>query len=143
VSAELICDGYHVHPAMCAVAIAAKGPSRVMAISDGTSGSGLPVGSMGLLGGQSIHVRDMAAFLDDGTLAGSTLTMDRGFRNLVTMMRQSIVDAALMCSTTPANQLGLTDLGRISEGAQADVTVLSRNFEVARTFVAGSQVWPV
>ena len=143
VSAELICDGYHVHPAMCAVAIAAKGPARVMAISDGTSGSGLPVGSMGLLGGQSIHVRDMAAFLDDGTLAGSTLTMDRGFRNLVTMMRQSIVDAELMCSTTPANQLGLPDLGRISEGAQADVTVLSRDFEVVRTFVAGSQVWPV
>ena len=142
VSAELICDGYHVHPAMCAVAIAAKGPTRVMAISDGTSGSGLPVGSIGRLGGQSIHVRDMAAFLDDGTLAGSTLTMDRGFRNLVTTMRQSIVDAALMCSTTPANQLGLPELGRISEGAQADLTVLDRDFQVVRTFVLGQQVWP-
>jgi N-acetylglucosamine-6-phosphate deacetylase len=143
VSAELICDGYHVHPAICAVAIAAKGPSRVMAISDGTSGSGLPVGSVSRLGGQSIHVRDMAAFLDDGTLAGSTLTMDLGFRNLVTTMRQSIVDAALMCSTTPANQLGLADLGRIAEGAQADITVLNRDFQVVRTFVAGVQVWKV
>jgi N-acetylglucosamine-6-phosphate deacetylase len=143
VSAELICDGYHVHPAMCAVAIAAKAPSRIMAISDGTSGSGLSAGSIARLGGQSIHVRDMAAFLDDGTLAGSTLTMDRGFKNLVTMMRQSIVDAALMCSTTPANQLGLADLGRISEGAQGDVTVLDRDFQVVRTFVAGQQVWPV
>ena len=143
VSAELICDGYHVHPAMCSVAIAAKGPSRVMAISDGTAGSGLPVGSISRLGGQSIHVRDMAAFLDDGTLAGSTLTMDRGFRNLVTTMRQSIVDAALMCSTTPANQLGLADLGRISEGALGDVTVLDRDFQVVRTFVGGAQVWPV
>jgi N-acetylglucosamine-6-phosphate deacetylase len=143
VAAELICDGYHVHPAMCAVAIAAKGPSRVMAISDGTSGSGLPVGSISRLGGQSIHVRDMAAFLDDGTLAGSTLTMDRGFWNLVTTMRQSIVDAALMCSTTPANQLGLADLGRISEGAQGDITVLGRDFQVIRTFVAGTQVWPL
>jgi N-acetylglucosamine-6-phosphate deacetylase len=143
VSAELICDGYHVHPAMCSVAIAAKGPSRVMAISDGTAGSGLPVGSISSLGGQSIHVRDMAAFLDDGTLAGSTLTMDRGFRNLVTTMRQSIVDAALMCSTTPANQLGLADLGRISEGALGDVTVLDRDFQVVRTFIAGQQVWPV
>ena len=143
VSAELICDGYHVHPAICSVAIAAKGPSRVMAISDGTSGSGLPVGSISRLGGQSIHVRDMAAFLDDGTLAGSTLTMDRGFRNLVTTMRQSIVDAALMCSTTPANQLGLAELGRISEGAQADLTVLDRDFQVVRTFVGGVQVWPV
>jgi N-acetylglucosamine-6-phosphate deacetylase len=143
VSAELICDGYHVHPAICSVAIAAKGPSRVMAISDGTAGSGLPVGSISRLGGQSIHVRDMAAFLDDGTLAGSTLTMDRGFRNLVTTMRQSIVDAALMCSTTPANQLGLADLGRISEGAEGDVTVLDRDFQVVRTLIAGQQVWPV
>ena len=142
VTAELICDGYHVHPAMCAMAIAAKGPSRMIAISDGTSGSGLPSGSMARLGGQAIHVREQAAFLDDGTLAGSTLTMNRGFRNLVTTLRQSLIDAALMCSTTPANQLGLGDRGRISEGSLADLTVLDRDFEVVRTFVGGMQVWP-
>lgn len=142
VAAELICDGYHVHPAMCAVAIAAKGPSRVMAITDATSGSGQPVGSTGRLGGQTIHVRDQAAFLDDGTLAGSTLTMDRAFQNLVTTFRQSLLDAALMCSTTPARQLGLGDLGRIAEGAQADLVVLGRDFRVVRTFVAGAEVWP-
>ena len=142
VAAELICDGYHVHPAMCAVAIAAKGPSGVMAITDATSGAGQPVGSIGLLGGQTIHVRDQAAFLDDGTLAGSTLTMDRAFQNVVTTFRQSVVAAALMCSTTPARQLGLGDLGRIREGAQADLVVLDRDFRVVRTFVAGSEVWP-
>ena len=141
VAAELICDGYHVHPSMCAVAIAAKGPSRVMAITDGTSGSGLPLGSTGSLGGQAIHVRDSAAFLDDGTLAGSTLTMDRAFRNLVTLLGQSVVDAVTMCSTTPARQLGLGDLGRIAEGAQADLMVIDRDFRVVRTFVAGRQVW--
>lgn len=142
VSAELICDGYHVHPAMCAVAIGAKGPSRVMAITDATSGAGQPVGSAAVLGGQTIHVRDEAAFLDDGTLAGSTLTMDRAFRNLVTAFGQSVNDAALMCSTTPARQLGLGQLGRIAEGAQADVVVLDRDFRVVRTFVGGTQVWP-
>ena len=142
VTAELICDGYHVHPAMCAVAIAAKGPAGVMAISDATSGAGQPVGSTGLLGGQTIHVRDEAAFLDDGTLAGSTLTMDRAFRNVVTTLRQSVVAAALMCSTTPARQLGRTDLGRIGEGAWADLVVLDRDFRVVRTFVAGAEVWP-
>ena len=141
VAAELICDGYHVHPSMCAVAIAAKGPSRVMAITDGTSGSGLPLGSIGSLGGQAIHVRDSAAFLDDGTLAGSKLTMDRAFRNLVTLLGQPVVDAAVMCATTPAVQLGFSDLGRISEGAQADLVVLDREFRVVRTFIAGQQVW--
>lgn len=142
VAAELICDGYHVHPSMCAVAIAAKGPSRVMAITDGTSGAGQPVGWTGSLGGQAIHVRDSAAFLDDGTLAGSTLTMDRAFRNLVTRLGQSVMDAVTMCSTTPARQLGLSDLGRIGEGAQADLVVIDREFRVVRTFVAGGQVWP-
>jgi N-acetylglucosamine-6-phosphate deacetylase len=142
VTAELICDGYHVHPSMCQVAIAAKGPSRMMAVSDGTAGSGLPAGSTARLGGQVIHVRGQAAFLDDGTLAGSTLTMDRGFRNLVTTMGRSVADAALMCSTTPANQLGLPDLGRIAGGALGDLTVLDRDFQVVRTFVGGQQVWP-
>ena len=141
-AAELICDGYHVHPAMCAVAITAKGVSRIMAITDGTAGSGQASGSTALLGGQTIHIRESAAFLDDGTLAGSTLTMDRAFKNLVTMMGQSVVDAAAMCATTPAAQLGLKDVGRIAEGAQADLVVLDRDFRVVRTFVAGAQVWP-
>ena len=143
IAAELICDGFHVHPAMCRVAIAAKGSSRMMAITDGTSGSGQPVGSTGRLGGQTIHVRDVAAFLDDGTLAGSTLTMDRAFRNLVTTLQQPVADAALMCSTTPADQLGLGDHGRISEGAIADLVVLDREFRVVRTFIDGTQVWPL
>ena len=80
---------------MCAVAIAAKGPTRVMAITDATSGAGLPVGATSALGGQTIHVRDQAAFLDDGTLAGSTLTMDRAFQNIVTMFGRSLHDAVL------------------------------------------------
>src|SRR5688572_24702561 len=94
ITPELICDGYHVHPAMCRVAIAAKRPANIMAITDGTAGSGQPVGSQGRLGGRAIHVRDDAAFLDDGTLAGSTLTMDRAFRIIVTMFRRTLVDAA-------------------------------------------------
>ncbi len=140
VATELICDGYHVHPVMCAVAIAAKGPTRVMAITDGTSGSGQPAGWAGSLGGQTIHVRESAAFLDDGTLAGSTLTMDRAFGNLV-RMGQPVVDAAAMCSATPADQLGLRDVGRIAEGAQADLVVLDRDFRVLRTYVGGVEVW--
>ena len=129
VVAELICDGFHVHPAMCAVAIAAKGPQRVMAITDATSGAGLAVGSTALLGGQTIHVRERAAFLDDGTLAGSTLTMDRAFQNVVDDVRPVAARMPLlMCSTTPAGQLGLAGLGRISEGALADLVVLDRDF---------------
>src|SRR4030095_8960323 len=95
---ELICDGHHVHPSMCRVAMAAKGPQGVMAITDATAGARLSAGSTARLGGQVIEVRDRAAFLKDGTLAGSTLTMDRAFRNVVTSFGGSLDDAALVCS---------------------------------------------
>jgi N-acetylglucosamine-6-phosphate deacetylase len=141
VVAELICDGYHVHPAMCRVAIASKGTAGIAAITDGTGGSGLASGSYARLGGRRIRVTDDAAVLDDGTLAGSTLTMDRAFRMIVAVLGQSVVDAAIMCSTTPARQLGLTGFGVIAEGAVADVTVLDRGFRVVRTFIDGREAW--
>ena len=141
VTAELICDGYHVHPAMSRVAINAKGVHGVMAITDGTAGCGLPPGSTARLGGQSIRVSDTAAVLDDGTLAGSTLTMDRAFRNIVTLFDASITDAAVMCATTPARALGLTGFGVIAEGNVADLVVLDRAFRVSRTFINGEETY--
>jgi N-acetylglucosamine-6-phosphate deacetylase len=141
VTPELISDGYHVHPAVCAMAIAAKGARNVMAITDGTAGSGQPIGSAATLGGRAIHVRGEAAFLDDGTLAGSTLTMDGAFRNIVTGFRRSLVDAAWMCSTTPARQLGLTERGRVEVGAAADLVILDRDLRVVMTFIDGEAVW--
>ena len=141
VKAELICDGFHVHAAMSRLAIAAKGVDGVMAITDGTAGSGLPPGSMTRLGGRPIRVSDQAALLDDGTLAGSTLTMDRAFRNVVTMFHASIVQAAIVCSTTPARALGLTRFGVIAEGNVADLVVLDRAFGVVRTFIDGEEVF--
>ena len=141
VNAELICDGFHVHPAMCRVAIAAKGVHGVMAITDGTGGSGLAPGSAARLGGRSIRVSNQAAVLDDGTLAGSILTMDRAFRNIVTMFHASIAEAAIMCSTTPARAVGLTGFGVIAEGTVADIVVLDRAFRVARTFIDGEEIY--
>ena len=141
VRAELICDGFHVHPAMSRLAIAAKGVDGVMAITDGTAGGGLPPGTMTRLGGRSIRVSDRAAVLEDGTLAGSTLTMDRAFRNIVTMFRSSITEAAILCSTSPARALALTGLGVIAEGNVADLVVLDRAFRVTHTFIDGEQVY--
>jgi N-acetylglucosamine-6-phosphate deacetylase len=143
IAAELICDGYHVHPAMCRLAVAAKGPQSVMAITDGTAASGLPVGSFARLGGRRIEARGEAAFLEEGTLAGSTLTMDRAFRMLVTRFGSSVVEAATMCSTTPARELGLTGFGVIAVGAVADIVVLDRGFRVVRTLIGGEQAGPV
>ena len=141
VTVELICDGYHVHPSMCRVAVAAKGPEGVMAITDATAGAGLPSGSVARLGGRTIQVRAQAAFLEDGTLAGSTLTMDQAFRNVVNDVGGSLVDAAMLCSTSPARALGLSGFGVLAEGCAADLTILDRAFRVVRTLIAGHEVW--
>ena len=141
ITAELICDGFHVHPAMCRLAIAAKTVDGVMAITDGTAGAGMTPGSFTRLGGRTIRVSDRAALLEDGTLAGSTLTMDRAFRNIVSMFDRSITEAAVMCSTTPARAMGLARFGVIAEGNVADLVILDRAFRVRRTLIGGETVY--
>lgn len=141
VAAEIIGDGAHVHPAVIRVAIAAKGAQRVMAITDGTADSGLPRGSCARLGGRRITVAD-TALLDDGTLAGSVATMDRVFSTLVTRAGQSLVDAATVCATTPARELGLARQGAIVPGYLADLTVLTSSLTVAQTWIGGVRTSP-
>jgi N-acetylglucosamine-6-phosphate deacetylase len=141
VAAELICDGVHVHPAVLRAAIAAKSPARVMAITDATAASGLAEGGFATLGGQRITVRGSAAYLDDGTLAGSVLTMDRAFELLVSRVGLTLVDAATICSTTPARELGLVGHGVIAQDAVADLVVLDPQFSVVQTYIAGRLVY--
>jgi N-acetylglucosamine-6-phosphate deacetylase len=140
VAAELICDCVHVHPAAMRFAIAAKGASRVMAITDATAGAGLPPGARATIGGRAITVRE-TAYLDDGTIAGSVLTMDRAFERLVGRVGLSPIDAALLCATTPARELGLHGHGVIAAGAAADLTVLDRTYKVAQTWIDGVLVY--
>ena len=140
VAAEIVCDGVHVHPTMIRMAIAAKRPERVMAITDGTAGAGLPTGAETVLGGRRITVRN-AAYLDDGTIAGSVLTMDQAFAVAVNSVGLSLPEAAVICSTTPAREMGLTGFGVIATGAMADIAVLDRTLRVVRTYIGGRQVY--
>jgi N-acetylglucosamine-6-phosphate deacetylase len=131
----------HVHPAMLRLAIAAKHPSRVFAITDGTAAAGLAAGARASLGGRTITARGDAAYLDDGTLAGSVLTMDRAFRTLITQVGVSWVDAVALCGTTPARELGLVGFGVVTENAAADLVVLDTHFAVVQTYVGGQLVY--
>ena len=139
-TAEVVCDGVHVHPAVVKMALAIKRPSGIMAITDGTAGAGLRQGARTSISGRPITVRD-AAYLDDGTLAGSVLTMDRAFAKLTTEMKVSLVDACRICSTTPAEALGLQGTGGIVEGWAADLVLLERDFSPRATYIAGERVW--
>jgi N-acetylglucosamine-6-phosphate deacetylase len=141
VAVEVICDGKHVHPAMVRFAIEAKGLDRVMAITDGTAGAGLPDGSRHVIGGYPITVRDSAAYLDDGTLAGSALTFDGAFRVLVSMVGLSLGEASRLCSANPAREMGLADRGTVAPGLLADLVALDRSLHVARAWVGGREAF--
>ena len=141
VAAEIICDGVHVHPALVRAAIAAKRPSRVMAITDATAAAGLPIGGRASLGGHPITAAESTAVLEDGTIAGSVTSMDRVFRLLVSAVGLSPVDAATLCATTPARELGLVGFGVLAPDAVADLVVLDANFAVVQTYVGGQLVY--
>ncbi len=139
VMAELICDGHHVHPGVVALTLATKGVDRVMAITDGTAASGLPVGTRATLGGQPIVAGERSAHLEDGTLAGSRVTMDEAFRVLLHEVRVPLATAVRLCATTPANQLGLTHQGRLSVGMHADVVAIDAEGRVRYTWIGGQR----
>lgn len=141
VRAELIGDGIHVHPALMRTTMAAKGAARVLAITDGTAASGLPRGSRARLGTLSITAADVAR-LDDGGFGGSVLTMDRAFATLVRTCGCSLAQAARMCATTPAEDLRLTEQGRIDVGCVADFAVLDEDLSVAETWITARRAWP-
>ena len=122
-------------------AIAAKRPSRTLAITDGTAVSGMPAGSHGAIGGRPIVAGSEMAMLEDGTIAGSVVTMDRVFQMLTGPVGLSLVDAATMCSTTPARELGLVGHGLLAPDAAADLVVLDATFTVVQTYVGGNLVY--
>jgi len=136
VSAEIICDGHHVHPSLVALAIRAKSISRVMAITDGTAAAGLPVGARARLGDQTIIAGQTTALLENGTLAGSTLTMDGAFRMLISIGLNAW-EASRLCSGTACEALGLQRMGAIAAGNHADLVVMDRSYQVKQTWVAG------
>ena len=141
VMCEIVGDGWHVHPALMAVAIRAKGRGGVAAITDAVAVTGLPPGATGRLGDHAIRVGARWAELADGTIAGSITTMDAVFRRLVTELGLSVVDAAHLTSTTPATAVGRHDLGRLVVGHPADLVVLDRHFRPWQTWVGGRCAW--
>jgi N-acetylglucosamine-6-phosphate deacetylase len=142
VAAEIICDGHHVHPSLVSTAIRLKSASRMMAITDATAAAGLARGAKARLGDQTIVAGEHTALLEDGTLAGSILTMDASFRMLVNRVGLSLPDASRMCATTPAAAMKVAEIGSIATGKWADLAVLGRDLRVVQTYLAGEPLNP-
>jgi N-acetylglucosamine-6-phosphate deacetylase len=118
--AEIIPDLLHVHPG--AIRAALRAIPGLFCVTDATSAAGMPDGDY-RLGRQTVTKCLGGVRLADGTLAGSTLTMDQALRNLVGI-GLSLQDAAARVSTHAANYLRLPDRGRLQVGAVADIVVL-------------------
>jgi N-acetylglucosamine-6-phosphate deacetylase len=136
ITAGIIPDGVHTHPAMVRLAIAAKGVDRMLLVSDMMSAAGLAPGTYGL-GGQEVTVDATSARLADGTLAGAIVTMDEAVRNVVAWSHASLPEALHMATAVPARMIGERDRGMIRAGAVADLTVWSRELTVRETIVGG------
>jgi len=134
--AELIGDLVHVHPGAIRVLLRSVGVDRVVLVTDAVQSTGLPDGEY-MLGDQEIIVQGGAARLKEGNLAGSTLTMLRAVHTMIQALDVSIPDAFRMASHNPAQSIDLGDMGWIQEGNRADFVILTENFEVQKTIIAG------
>ncbi|MGI5884546.1 MAG: N-acetylglucosamine-6-phosphate deacetylase [Candidatus Spyradocola sp.] len=137
-SAQVIADGIHLHPA--AVKLAVRACHRVLLITDAMEAADMPDGDYDL-GGQRVFVREGAARLAAGNLAGSTLTLERGVRNAMCFAGISLERAVGMASWCVADSLGLTDRGRIRPGLRADLCLLDEAGRVRMTMVEGRIVY--
>ena len=117
---EMICDGIHLHPDTVRLICATKGPSGAIAVTDAMEAAGMPDGQY-TLGGQAVTVCDGNARLADGTLAGSVLHMKDAFANLLAWGIPP-EQAIPMCTSSPADSVGLTEFGRIRIGNKGCLT---------------------
>ena len=141
VTGELIADGVHVEEAAMRLLLQAKGAGGVVLISDGLSATGMPDGKY-MLGGFEVTVSGGVCRNAAGTLAGSTLTLDRALRNVVAL-GPSLADATRMLTLNPATLLGIEfKKGVLRTGADADVVLLDENLQIRNVWARGMPLNP-
>jgi N-acetylglucosamine-6-phosphate deacetylase len=133
-SVSLIADGIHVDPRMLRLAWRAKGPSRVVLVTDATGWRA------GRLGDAGVALVDGVPRLADGTLAGSALSMNDAVCYCVEVVGVDLADALAAASANPARVLGLDDRGSITPGRRADLVALTDDLQVETTWIAGVSV---
>ncbi|MFI1004435.1 N-acetylglucosamine-6-phosphate deacetylase [Streptomyces galbus] len=141
VTVELINDGTHLHPAALQLAFHHAGADRVAFITDAMDAAGFGDGRY-MLGPLEVEVADgVARLVEGGSIAGSTLTLDRAFKRAVTIDRVPVTDAVRALSANPARLLGLDDrIGSLEPGKDADLVVLDADFELRGVMRRGAWV---
>ena len=122
--AELIVDGFHVAREVVKMAYRAKGSEYLVLISDSMEGTGCPDGEYSIAG-QPVYLKNGEAYTGDGAIAGSTLNLLDGVRNLATFAGIPFGKAVICATATPAAVLGKSgELGSLRPGARADLLLL-------------------
>lgn len=143
VYAQLIADGIHVHPGAIRLLLRAKGHERVILITDAMEATGLSDGTYDL-GGQSVTVHQGIARISNGSLAGSTLTMDQAVRNIVNWTNLPLNRIIHMATAAPAAAMHINETkGDLRPGYDADIVLLDRNLQVVMTIIGGKPVYSI
>ncbi len=141
VFAEIVLDGFHVHPAAARIALRSKGLDWLVLVSDATQAAGLGDGIYIRPGNRKIIVKDGAARLESGALAGSTLTMDRAVANASSFLGLPLEQAVQLASLNAAKSLSLSARGCLAANFVGDVIIFDRDIRIRATFVNGQQVY--
>ncbi|MFD3942907.1 N-acetylglucosamine-6-phosphate deacetylase [Streptomyces sp. NPDC058579] len=141
ITVELINDGTHLHPAALELAFHHAGPRRVAFITDAMDAAGFGDGLYSL-GPLAVEVKDgVARLVEGGSIAGSTLTLDRAFKRAATIDKLPVDSIVQAVSANPARVLGIDDrVGSLEPGKDADLVVLDADFDVKGVMRKGNWV---
>lgn len=136
VSVELIVDTFHVSPVLYDMMWKLKG-RKLCFITDCLPAGGLPYGEY-TLGGNKIIYRDIVCRLEDGTVAGSVLKLNKGVWNVYKNSQIPLWECVNGASLNPATAIGLEDKkGSLEVGKDADIVILNEEFDVLKTIIKG------
>jgi N-acetylglucosamine-6-phosphate deacetylase len=140
ITVQVIADGIHLDWEIIKLIYKLKGPDRIALITDAVRPAGLPDGIYYSQGhGRESIVKNGKVTRPDGTIAGSTLTMDRAVANAVNRAGIPFPEAVRMATLTPATILGLkTRIGSIAPNHDADLVILDTQYKVTQTIIKGS-----
>jgi N-acetylglucosamine-6-phosphate deacetylase len=134
---ELIADTLHVHPAIMEMLLKFKKASGIVLITDSIRAGGMHEGEYEFAD-QKVIMENGKAHLEDGTLAGSTLTLPKAVRNMINAAGAKITEAIRMASLNGAKVLSMENKkGVLASGKDADLVILNDNFEVEMTIMMG------
>lgn len=141
ITTETISDGIHISYPSLRVAYKQKGTDKTLLVTDAMCACGMPDGTYAL-GGQPVIVKNGAARLENGALAGSILTLNRAIKNLYDNTDYPLYEIVKMASYNGAKYCRVDDRkGQIKENFDADLTVFDENIDVKMTIIGGKVVY--